>query len=147
MFYFRIASLLFFLTYSCSVQSEELLFLAHKSAEQNEISPAKLSRIFLKQDLYWSSGLRIRPIDHNIGSTERKLMLKNILDKTEIELSEFWIKQKQKRGLTRPLQIEKNANVIQLLGDLPGAVGYISSGYDKSKGFPKDVRILKVKTD
>lgn len=99
--------------------------MAHSDVLREEITEDNIRAAFLKKKLYWSDNIKIRPIDQLLGSEARTYFLKNFLGKGEIEMSEYWIEQKQMNGLVQPIQIESNDLVIQLVKSMPGSIGYI----------------------
>lgn len=96
----------------------------------------------MKQKQYWPNGKKIRPVEQTLGSPARKFFLKTLLKKSEIEMSEYWIEQKQLNGLVQPIQLENDQLVIQLVKSMPGAIGYI--WIDSTKNINKEgLRVLE----
>lgn len=107
--------------------ARELVIIVNKNSSVTGISNSDLAAYYLKEKKFWPDGSKVTPIDRNEGSPERVLFLRQILGKSSREMAAYWIKKKQITGDSAPQQFSADAVVIQFVGSLQGAVGYVSS--------------------
>ena len=116
-----------------SAIAEELVFFSHPTVLEMDLSKDKMRDIYLKKIRFWKDGKKIRPLDHAVGSVDKDKFNKMILGKTEAELTEHWIQEKQQTGVVQPLQVQKSEMLIYLVETLIGSVGYIANTPENAK--------------
>ena len=115
-----------------SSSANELFIVVDQKITQT-FSKKEIQSFFLKKNQYWPNNKKIRPIDQALGSPAREVFLKEVMGKSEIEMSEYWIEQKQVNGIVQPIQLESNAMVLRLVESLPGSIGYILTTENSEK--------------
>ena len=97
----------------------------------SSISLARLRLMYLRKQTRWAqtdgalSGKNIVPLDLPAGTKARERFATNVLDRTVQQMTEFWIREKLKGGASPPLVRRTTADVVGIVGKLPGAVGYV----------------------
>lgn len=128
---FFLATLMVFCSTGLGQESKvNLALVAGLDLEISAVGRDQLQKIFLKKTRYWQDGRTMRPIHRNIGSLEREQFLSRVLHSTEIELAEYWMKQKQVNGMVQPIQVKTNDLVVNLVASMPGAIGYVNLNSD-----------------
>lgn len=142
-FYTIIFLFLFYLNGYSKALAEELSIIVNKENPINVISSRDIKAYFLKEKVFWKSGEGVVPLDFSTGSSERLLFLKKIINKTEVEIEEYWILRKQTEAQYAPQQISSSKMMIKLVGSLKWAIGYVSSKYLDSEALKK-IKVVEV---
>lgn len=79
----------------------------------------------------------MRFFDMNDENEERKIFLKNVLNKSSRDIELYWIGQKLYSGNSAPLQMSTDAMMAGVVSRFPGAIGYVSSSFSLSPGVKK----------
>lgn len=117
---------LLFSFFSVFAQAQEDLLLIHSHKQHQSMSLYQVQQLYLKKVPVWPDGSKVRPIQRNIGSQERATFIKNYINKSEIDLTEYWIENKQKFGFTKPTEVESSDMMIYVVAHLDGSIGYIN---------------------
>lgn len=136
-FHFRI-TLFFFILFSLKANSQGIVFFVNNGVSESNFSSEKLRDIYLKKIRLWDDGKKIRPIDFNVGSAERVYFLKYYVDKNELQLTDYWIQEKQNSGSIQPLQISNQDMMFYLVETMSGSIGYALSN-------PENLNIISTK--
>ncbi|MGE3684072.1 MAG: hypothetical protein AB7G93_20315 [Bdellovibrionales bacterium] len=126
-----------------SAAADSIVFIVNIENPAVNITEKRLNDYFLKREKVWPDRTPVRFIDRT-ESSERKVFLSSILNKSTGELDEFWIGQKLYTGDSAPVQSASDSMSIQFVSTFKGAIGYISS---KTPLRSKSVKIIEVLSD
>lgn len=107
---------------------QKLVVIVNPSNTVTKMTRHELKDIFLKKNRRWPDGTLARPVDRNEGSQERKLFLDQYLEKSPVEITQYWIGQKLYTGDSAPFMVDSNEHVLKYISAFPGSVGYVSAG-------------------
>lgn len=110
-----------------SVWASELIFFTHPGVEDSSLTGNGVKDIYLKKRRFWSDSLKIRPIDYSIGQVPRQKFIEQVLKMKEVEITEYWIQEKQSTGSVQPLQVPSVEMMLYLSETMPGSLGYVLS--------------------
>lgn len=143
-FPFKSAFILVLLINTVLCEAQELVFFIHPSGLEQKMSENLIRDIYLKKMRFWKDGQKIRPLDHAVGSSDRNKLNSSILGKTETELTEYWIQEKQQTGSIQPLQVQNPEMLIYLVETMSGSLGYIANTPENKKLLEtKKVKVLQ----
>jgi ABC-type phosphate transport system substrate-binding protein len=108
----------------------------------DELSLEQLRRIFMGERQYWSPKLRITLLLRAPGTWERALVLKQLYQMSEAQLSRYWISKAFRDELTMPAQtVYSTEMALKLVARTPGAITFVDAS-QVPEGF-KVVKIIK----
>lgn len=143
-FRFKIFVLIIINLFSFSVGAQSLVFFIHRDVLESTINDNMVRDIYLKKMRFWKDGRKIRPLDHAVGTIDKNKLNKVFLGKTEVELTEHWIQEKQQTGAVQPLQVQNPDMLIYLVETMTGSVGYLDNTPDNIKLLQsKKVKVLQ----
>ena len=93
-----------------------------------------VKKIFLKDQTAWPGGVDSKPFDRPADSEAHNSFRDQVLGMSEAELSEHWIKLKQKTGDTPPREVASEAMLIKFVQKYEGAMGVVSSAKATAAG-------------
>jgi hypothetical protein len=101
-----------------------LAVVVAKTSSVQDISLAKLRRVFTNEGDSDDSGQRYVPFNHPPHTTDRVAFDTIVLGMSPEEVSQFWIDRKI-RGLSGPPRtVDSLSLLLRLIGRLPGAMSY-----------------------
>jgi hypothetical protein len=104
---------------------EPILVIVNASSPVEKISGYEVEALFTRSQTRWSDGTPVRPFSFPSGSPARELFDRVVLRLNADEVGRFWL-DRRIRGLGMPpKQVPTTALMLQIVANLPGAVGYI----------------------
>lgn len=141
---FLLILILFFLQLYCSdIRAQEFAIIVNQSNPVKEMHLRDIRAYFLKEKVFWPTGDGVVPLELTPAAPERAIFLKKVINKSEVELEEYWILRKQTEAQYAPQQISSSKMMIKLVGSLKWAVGYIDRRYLDSEALKK-VKIVEI---
>lgn len=135
--------LLFLLLNPCELRAEELAVIVNINNPVKETHLREIRAYFLKEKIFWPTGEGVVPLELTPAASERALFLTRVINKSEVELEEYWILRKQTEAQYAPQQISSSKMMIKLVGSLKWAIGYVSSKYLDSESL-KRIKVVKI---
>lgn len=129
-----------------SAMAGDIVIIVNGGSQMTAMSTDEIASYFTKRKKDWLGGVKVTPIERNEGSPERALFLAKVLKKSAAEMASYWLEKKQTSGDSSPQQVSSDAMVIQFVGLLPGAIGYISPASITGDALKK-VKILATVSD
>jgi hypothetical protein len=104
---------------------EPILVIVNASSPVDKISGYEIEALFTRSQTRWSDGTPVHPFSFPSGSPERELFDRVVLRLNADQVGRFWL-DRRIRGLGMPpKQVPTPALMLQIVANLPGAVGYI----------------------
>jgi ABC-type phosphate transport system substrate-binding protein len=98
-------------------------------------------RIFMGQVTTWKDGTKIRPVDQSMTSPVRKDFSREVLKQSLLVVDNYWKQQIFAGRAAPPVVRQTDAAVVEFVSATPGAIGYVSVGYN----LPNGVRALTIR--
>jgi ABC-type phosphate transport system substrate-binding protein len=98
-------------------------------------------RIFMGQMTTWKDGTKIRPVDQSMTSPVRKEFSREVLKQSLLLVDNYWKQQIFAGRAAPPVVRQTDAAVAEFVSATPGAIGYVSVGYN----LPNGVRALTIR--
>lgn len=113
---------------SCVLYAQDsgVIVIANNDVAQEDVSAKDLESIFLGKKKSWAGGARLTPFTLSSGNTHESF-LKAYVKKSASQYSTFW-KQAIFTGQgIPPKSAGSEEEIVKMVSETPGAVGYISS--------------------
>lgn len=117
--------------------AQSVVFIVNDKNPVTNLSKQQVLNFYFKKIRQWPDGNEVRFFDRSDESQERKIFLKDILNKSSRDLEEFWIGQKLYTGNSAPSQLDTDRMVRNMVMRFPGAIGYVSADFPITEGIKK----------
>ena len=141
-------SLATFLTVACSwllfcapgpAQAEELVVIVNAANPNAALSLAQVKSYFMKKTGTWQNGEKVRPVDREGESPERKALLSKVLGISSDELKRYWLERQYASADQPPASVPDEASVLKFVAFFKGGIGFVTKGVLAGAG-GKDVK-------
>ncbi|MES2857046.1 MAG: hypothetical protein V4692_14350 [Bdellovibrionota bacterium] len=126
---------------SSSVAAEKLTFIVNHENPVTSLTINEVRDYYFKKNRTWPDGTSVRFIDADETTGAKKAFLSDYLERSSKDVNLYWIGQKLYSGNSAPLQESSESMIVQFVGSLKGAIGYVT---DPALATAKDVKIIKV---
>lgn len=111
---------------SASANDTGLVVIAHKDVLPDRLSAERVTQIYLRQQQSWPDGQPIQPIDQREGSSLRRNFYDQLTGRSPGQLRAYWARQSFTGMGLPPRQADGDDEVLRLVQNTPGAIGYVS---------------------
>lgn len=132
--YFFLISL-FFLSIGCHA----VQVIAHPSVELQQLSPAQLRALFSMRQTQWPDGSAVRVYVLSSDHLVHQNFCKQQLRMFPYQLDNIWNRLSFSGIGTRPQLVSSEAELVQMIQQTPGSIGYRSISADET-----GVRIIEI---
>jgi TonB family protein len=122
-------------------ESIELQIVAHGSVPASSLSREALVDLFLKRTETWIDGTTVHPVDLLKDSPLRKTFSRYVLERNVSAVESYWRKQVFSGTASPPLTLRTTSDVLDYIGNKPGAIGYVATGAALGDIFVKKITI------
>jgi len=106
---------------------EPLVVIVNANSPVQKISAYEIEALFTRAQTRWSDGTPVHPFSFPAGTHERGLFDRVVLRLSPEQVGRFWL-DRRIRGLGMPpKQVPTSTLMLQIIANLPGAVGYLPS--------------------
>ncbi len=114
----------------------DFIVIANPSVPAAKLTPDELSAIYLLRTSNWQDGMRIIPVNREVGSNARAVFSMRVFGQPQAALDAHWNRMHFK-GMTPPLVQESDQAMLAFVQKVSGAIGYISASTEL-----KNVKVL-----
>lgn len=134
--YSIISAIIIFYILSSPVFAGEIMIVVNKSVNIDSFTPKLASDIYLGNKTRWDDGKKIVIVLLRDGETHRRFT-NEVLHIAPEKLGRFWKRAYFSGSCSLPRICKSEKNLIELIEQHPGAIGYIDSEtpHDSVKGF------------
>ena len=119
---------------------QSLAIIVNQSNPVENFSLPDLRKIFLGQRTHWPNGRRITLVMLDPSQAERKLVLRDIYNMNEKDLSNYFIQAVFTGAvLSSPKTLPTPGEVLKFVFNVPGAIGYV-----RASDLDGSVKVLRV---
>ncbi len=104
----------------------ELVIIVNSANPNAALSLAQAKSYFLKKSGTWQNGEKVRPVDREGDSPERRAMLAKVLGTSSDELKRYWIERQYANADQPPASVADDASVLKFVGFFKGGIGFVS---------------------
>lgn len=119
--------LIFLLGSSLGAWAEDLAVIVNAKNPIGNLNPAEIRKYFMKEQQAWPNGEKIRSVDRNGNSAERRAFLEKVLKLSADEMEQYWISIRYQKGIAVPPKLNTDHEVVEYVGAYEGAIGFVNS--------------------
>jgi ABC-type phosphate transport system substrate-binding protein len=118
-----------------SAAAEEIVIIVNAANPNATLTAQQVKAYFLKKSATWQNGEKVRPVDHEGESPERKAFLAKVLGLSSDELKRHWLERQYATADQPAANVPDEASVVKFVAFFKGGVGFVSrSGLGKAEG-------------
>lgn len=118
------ASLVLFINSSAYA---DLAIIGHPDADTGALDIQKIRKLFLGERKSFPNGIHATPINHVVGSPDRKEFFSSVLGIPESSYSRHWKRKVAVGAGTSPAELASHNEVLHTIANTPGSIGYIDA--------------------
>ncbi|MBS0288255.1 MAG: phosphate ABC transporter substrate-binding protein [Proteobacteria bacterium] len=103
----------------------EVVVIANKDMPLSSISSDELYRIYLGKTKFLSSGVKVIPVDQQLGSAARDKFYSSVIKKSDPEVKAYWSRVIFSGQGYPPIQESDDRAVKELVAKNPNCLGYV----------------------
>ena len=116
-----------FAIFISNAASADLAIIVHPGSDTGDIDAQNVRMLFLGERRAFPNGLHATPINHVVGSPDRKEFFASVLGMPETGYSRHW-KRKMSTGIGHsPDELNSYEAVLQSIANTPGSISYIDA--------------------
>ena len=107
--------------------SADLAIIGHLDSDVGDLDTQSARKIFLGERKSFPSGNYATPMNHSVGSPDRKEFFALVMNMPESSYKRHW-KRKMATGIAHvPAELESHEEVLSSIASTPGSIGYIDA--------------------
>lgn len=118
----------------------EIAIVANKNYPADQVTLPELKKIYLGEKEY-EAGIKINPLDQRETNPIRRQFAEQLLGSSVPAYNGYWLKRVFREGTIPPRVRENAREVLESIGNDPGAIGYVLAEEAKER---KDLKVLLV---
>ena len=123
-----------------AVAASDVAVVVQRDLPVDELTFAELRKILMGERQFWPSNVRVTLLIRAPAAHERDIVIKNILQMTEAQFSQYWIsKVFRAESATSPKTVYTNEITASLVSNIPGSIAFI-----ESTQVPKNLKVLRI---
>ena len=105
----------------------DLAIIGHPGSNAGDIDIQSARKIFLGERKSFPSGNHATPMNHSVGSPDRKEFFALVMNMPESNYKRHW-KRKMSKGISHvPAELKSHKEVLRSIANTPGSIGYIDA--------------------
>jgi ABC-type phosphate transport system substrate-binding protein len=115
--------------------AEELVVIVNAANPNSALTAQQVKSFFMKRTGTWQNGEKVRPVDREGESAERKAFLAQALGLTSDDLKRYWIEKQYQTADQPPASVPDDASVLKFVSFFKGGIGFVTkSALGKGEG-------------
>ncbi len=127
MFTFRNITGAFLALFIITSASADLAIISHPDYDGGELSSVKVKKLFLGERKAFPNGIKATPINHAVGSPDRKEFFSQVLNMAESSHGRHWKRKRATGGGNSPVELNSYEAVLRSVANTPGSISYIDT--------------------
>jgi len=124
----------------CSAGFPDIAVVVSHDVPIDNLTFADLRKIVLGDRQFWSSNLRVTLLIRAPEARERSVVLKNVLQMSELQFSQYWIaKVFRAESSTGPKTVYSSEMAMSLVNSIPGSVTFIEASQ-----VPRESKVIRL---
>ena len=108
-----------------AAEGQSFVIVVNKANPVKSLTVTELRRIFMKQARMWPHAESVVPVDWDATSEIRQAFSRQVLNRSEREMGEYWVQQSVTQGLAPPSTQKSSRAVLRFVASVPGAISYM----------------------
>jgi ABC-type phosphate transport system substrate-binding protein len=105
----------------------DLAIIVNPGYKDGKLSTQDIRKLYLGERRAFPDGLFATPINHNVGSPDRKQFFSSVLGMNESSLLRYWRRQISTGNNNQPVELSSYTAVLNTVASTPGSISYIDS--------------------
>jgi len=118
------ASLAIFI--SCAATAE-IVIIGHPDSNTGTLDAQSVKKLFLGERKAFPNGHHATPMNHAVGSPDRKEFFASVLNMAESSHKRHWKRKISTGGGSSPIELSSHDEVLREIANTPGSIGYIDA--------------------
>ncbi|MBT8129810.1 MAG: phosphate ABC transporter substrate-binding protein [Gammaproteobacteria bacterium] len=127
MFAFRYITGAFLAIFIATSASADLAIISHPDYDGGEINSLQVKNLFLGERKSFPNGIKATPINHAVGSPDRKKFFSLVLNMAESFHGRHWKRKMATNSGSSPAELNSYKEVLRSVAKTPGSISYIDS--------------------
>jgi len=106
--------------------AEELVVIVNAANPNSALTVQQAKSYFMKKSGAWQNGEKVRPVDREGDSPERKAMLAKVLGLTSDELQRYWLEKQYAAAEQPAASVPDEASVLKFVAFFKGGIGFVT---------------------
>ena len=107
--------------------SAELAIIIHPDYDGGELNSAQIKNLFLGERKAFPNGIKATPINHAVGSPDRKIFFSQVLNMPESFHGRHWKRKRATNSGDSPVELKSYEEVLRSVSKTPGSISYIDT--------------------
>jgi ABC-type phosphate transport system substrate-binding protein len=118
-----------------SAAAEEIVIIVNAANPNAALTAQQVKSHFLKKSAAWQNGEKVRPVDREGESAERKAFLAKVLGLSSDELKRHWLERQYANADQPAANVPDEASVLKFVAFFKGSIGFVTrSALGKAEG-------------
>ena len=105
--------------------SAELAIISHPGYDGGELNITQVRNLFLGERKSFPNGIKAKPINHAVGSPDRKEFFSQVLSMAESSHGRHWKRKRATGSGDSPVEMNSYEEVLRSVSKTPGSISYI----------------------
>lgn len=127
MFAFRYITGVFLALFITTSANADLAIISHPGYDGGELNSLQVKNLFLGERKSFPNGIKATPINHAVGSPDRKKFFSQVLNTTESFHGRHWKRKMATNSGSSPVELKSYEEVLRSVANTPGSISYIDS--------------------
>ena len=106
--------------------AEELVVIVNAANPNAALTAQQVKSYFMKKTGTWQNGEKVRPVDRDGDSPERKALLAKVLGLSSDELKRYWLEKQYASAEQPPASVPDEASVLKFVAFFKGGIGFVT---------------------
>ena len=107
--------------------SADLAIISHPDYEGGALSATQVKNLFLGKRKAFPNGIKATPLNHSVGSPDRKVFFSQVLKMAEPLHRRHWKRQRATGAGDSPVELNSYKEVLRSVAETPGSISYIDT--------------------
>ncbi|HKP57557.1 MAG TPA: hypothetical protein VJV78_12590 [Polyangiales bacterium] len=130
---------------SYATSEEALLVIVHAQSPVAQVSGYEVEALFTRGQTRWDDGTAVYPFSLPANSPPREQFDRAVLHLNPDQVGRFWLDRRIRGMGMPPKQVPTPTMMLQIVANLPGAIGYLPVVHGKLPGVKVVARIVQGK--
>ncbi len=105
----------------------DLAIIGHPDSDTGTVDIQSVKKLFLGERKSFPNGLHANPVNHVVGSPDRKVFFSSVMSMPESGYSRHWKRKLSKSTVHSPVELASHDEVLEEIANTPGSIGYIDA--------------------
>ena len=106
--------------------AEELVVIVNAANPNAALTAQQVKSYFMKKTGTWQNGEKVRPVDRDGDSPERKALFAQVLGLSSDELKRYWLEKQYASAEQPPASVPDEASVLKFVAFFKGGIGFVT---------------------